>query len=141
MAVDGDPAAAHALFQQAWEACQDDYEASIAAHYLARHQASPDDSLYWNRVALERAEAVPDGRAHPFLPSLYLNLAESYRELARSAEALAAVDRGIAAIELLPHDGYRAFIAYGLHRLRARLVDGIPSDPAITLHADASCRD
>ena len=58
MAVDGDAAAARALFQQAWDARRDDYEASIAAHFVARHQPSLDDSLHWNRVAVEHAEVA-----------------------------------------------------------------------------------
>lgn len=131
MAVDGDPAAARALFQQAWDACRDDYDASIAAHYVARHQSSPAESLHWNRVAVERAEAVPDGRAQALLASLYLNLADSYRTLARPADAIAASERGIAALEFLPPDGYRSFIANGLQRLRARLGVGNHSDADI----------
>ena len=31
---------ARALFMQAWEQSQDDYEACIAAHYVARHLPS-----------------------------------------------------------------------------------------------------
>lgn len=121
MALDDDPAAARALFQQAWDSRRDDYDASIAAHYLARHQPSPADALHWNRVAVERAEAVPDGRAQMLLASLYLNLADSYRTLARTEDAIKASERGIAALEFLPHDGYRSFISNGLQRLRARL--------------------
>ena len=33
----GQPDKAHDLYQQAWNAVRDDYEAAIAAHYLARH--------------------------------------------------------------------------------------------------------
>ena len=29
------------LFEQAWSICQDDYDACMAAHFLARHQDSP----------------------------------------------------------------------------------------------------
>ncbi|MFN8573042.1 MAG: hypothetical protein U0132_13415 [Gemmatimonadaceae bacterium] len=124
MAIDGDPDAAHALFQQAWDVRRDDYDAAIAAHYLARHQSSPEDSLHWNRIATECAEAVPDGRAQLLLASLYLNLADSLRVLARPAEAIAAAERGIAALEFLPLDGYREFVANGLRRLRASLLAG-----------------
>ena len=127
MAIDGDPDAARALFQQAWDSRRDDYDASIAAHYLARHQSSPADSLHWNRVAVERAEAVPDDRAQLLLASLYLNLADSYRTLARPADAIAASERGIAALEFLPPDAYRSFVANGLRRLRARL--GVDDHP------------
>src|SRR3712207_1859372 len=95
MAVDGDAAAARALFQQAWDARRDDYEASIVARFLARHQPSLDESLYWNRVAAEHAEAVTDDRAKPLLASLYLNLADSYLALGDSAKASIAADQGV----------------------------------------------
>ncbi len=126
MAVDGDPVAAHALFLQAWDARRAAYDASIAAHYLARHQPSASDSLRWNRIAAEQAETVPDGRANPLLASLYLNLADSYLALGCPNEAAAAADRGIAALSFLPLDGYRAFVANGLQRLRARLASSDP---------------
>ena len=128
MALEGNPEAARALFQQAWEARRDDFDASLAAHYLARHQPSLTDALQWNRVAVEHAEAVTDGRAHVLLASLYLNLADSYRAVARPADALAAADRGLAALAFLPPDGYRAFVAAGLHRLRATVGGDPPHD-------------
>ena len=121
MAIDGDAVAAGALFRQAWDARRDDYEASIAAHFLARHQPSLHDSLYWNRVAAEHAEAVADERAKPFLASLYLNLADSYLALGHAAEAAVVAERGVAALQFLPADGYRDFVSRGLQRLRARI--------------------
>jgi hypothetical protein len=121
MAIDGDAVAAGALFRQAWDARRDDYEASIAAHFLARHQPSLDDALYWNRVAAEHAEAVTGERAKPLLASLYLNLADSYLALGHSAKAAIVAEQGVAALQLLPDDGYRDFIARGLQRLRARI--------------------
>lgn len=42
---EGRPAEAHALYLQAWEAAADDYEACIAAHYMARHQVTPEERL------------------------------------------------------------------------------------------------
>jgi tetratricopeptide (TPR) repeat protein len=78
---------AYSLYRQAWEAATDDYEACIAAHYLARHQADPQDRLRWNKTALERAEAVKDGRVDSFYPSLYLNIGKSYELLGDHAEA------------------------------------------------------
>lgn len=36
--AEGRDAQARDLFLQAWEAAEDDYDACIAAHYLARHQ-------------------------------------------------------------------------------------------------------
>lgn len=124
IAIDGDAAAAGALFRQAWDARRDDYEASIAAHFLARHQASLDESLYWNRVAAEHAEAVTDERAKPLLASLYLNLADNYVALGDSANAIIVAEQGVAALQFLPADGYRDFVSRGLQRVRARLAQG-----------------
>ncbi|WP_211840552.1 hypothetical protein [Saccharopolyspora hirsuta] len=82
-------------FQQAWDRAADDYEASIAAHYLARHQPSPAEALRWNRESLDRAERAADERVTGFFPSLHLNLAKCYQDLdqpdrAREHFALAA---------------------------------------------------
>ncbi|HET7229147.1 MAG TPA: hypothetical protein VFJ16_04060 [Longimicrobium sp.] len=71
---------AHDLFLRAWNEASDDWEACIAAHYLARHQPTHAETLRWNDEALRRALAVTDGRARGFFPSLYLNLAASYEQ-------------------------------------------------------------
>jgi len=78
---------AHALYQQAWDLHADDYEACIAAHYLARFQNNPEDALYWNEIALECANTVNDKRVEEFYPSLYLNLGRSYELLGNQVEA------------------------------------------------------
>jgi len=70
-----------ALYQQAWDSHADDYEACIAAHYLARFQDTPEETLRWNQIALERANAVNDERVREFYPSLYLNLGQSHELL------------------------------------------------------------
>jgi hypothetical protein len=75
---EGRIADAQALYRQAWAAAQDDYEACIAAHYVARHQATPAEALRWNQLALARADAVADERVQGFYGSLYLNLGHSY---------------------------------------------------------------
>jgi tetratricopeptide (TPR) repeat protein len=78
---------ARALYRQAWETARDDYEACIAAHYVARFQATPAETLQWNRIALERANAIHDGRVTDFYPSLYLNMGRSHELLGEQAEA------------------------------------------------------
>lgn len=78
---------AQALYQQAWDAAQDDYEACIAAHYVARHQPTPAETLRWNQIALVRAKAVADVRVHGFYGSLYLNLGYSYELVGEQAMA------------------------------------------------------
>ena len=78
---------AKSLYQQAWEFHTDDYEACIAAHYVARFQDSAEESLRWNQIALERAGAVNDERVKEFYPSLYLNLGRSYEVTGNQSEA------------------------------------------------------
>jgi tetratricopeptide (TPR) repeat protein len=78
---------ARALYEQAWRAARDDYEACIAAHYMARHQERPEDALYWNQEALDRANAIADERVQEFYPSLFLNMGHSYEMLGNQVEA------------------------------------------------------
>ena len=66
------------LYQQAWEARTDDYDACIAAHYVARFQDSAEESLHWHQLALHHANTVNNERVKDFYPSLYLNLGRSY---------------------------------------------------------------
>lgn len=84
---DGKKSAACELYRLAWEAARDDYEACIAAHYLARCPDSAEEIFYWNQVALERADAIKDDRVKDFYPSLYLNLGRSYELLGNHVEA------------------------------------------------------
>lgn len=122
--VEGDAAAARALFLQAWEARRDAYDACIAAHFLARHQPSTELALHWNQVAVEEAHRVDSERAEPLLASLYLNLADSHRQLGDVDRATVAADRALQALTHLPEGGYRDLVAMGLRRLRARLQQG-----------------
>lgn len=78
---------AHRWYRQAWDMAQDDYEACIAAHYLARFQATPADIFHWNREALRRAEAVDAGRVQAFLPSLYLSMGYACEQIGDMKEA------------------------------------------------------
>lgn len=83
----GKPEQASALYSQAWQAAPDDFEACIAAHYLARFQKNPEELLRWNQEALSHAERVNDERVKDFYPSLYLNMGRSYELLGNSVEA------------------------------------------------------
>ena len=78
---------AAALYQQAWDLHAGDYEACIAAHYVARFQDDPKEKLRWNQIALERANSVNDDRVAEFYPSLYLNLGRSHEILGNQNEA------------------------------------------------------
>lgn len=119
--LEGTPAAARSLFEQAWSARRDDYDASIAAHFLARQQATPADALHWNEVAVERAEAVTDGRAEELMASLYLNLGDAQLSSGNRAAAAVAVERATASLCALGAGGYRDFVELGIQRLRRRI--------------------
>jgi tetratricopeptide (TPR) repeat protein len=123
MAIEGDVPAARRLFEQAWELRRDDYDASIAAHFLARHQTSVEDRLAWNLLAARHAELIEDGRAGQLKPSLYLNLADAYLAVGDSVEARATIGRAAKSLEDLAPDGYRDFVKKGIEGLVRRLDD------------------
>jgi tetratricopeptide (TPR) repeat protein len=78
---------AKSLYQQAWEAVSDDFDACVAAHYVARFQEDPNQRLYWNQLALNHANAVSDDRVKEFYPSLYLNMGQSFERLGHQEKA------------------------------------------------------
>lgn len=122
---------ARALYRKAWAIHDDDYEACIAAHYLAREQDTLLESLAWNQLALDHALAVPDGRMRDFLPSLYLNLGWSHEVLDGPTKARVYYVEGAALLAGLPPSPYvdvvRAGITRGLERTAAQIKDGPPS--------------
>jgi hypothetical protein len=112
-------------FGRAWDTATDDYERFIAAHYVARCQAVPEDALTWNARCLSLADAVGDQRVAGFYPSLHLDVGQACEDLGRLAEArehYAAAERGFGA---LPDSEYgatvRAAVIRGLLRVGARL--------------------
>ncbi len=119
--VEGNRAEALALYEQAWAARTDDFDASIAAHYLARLQGAPELTLHWNEVALHHADALTDARMVELLPSLCLNLAESYRVAGRIDEARRLARRGRDVVDALPDGGYADMVRGGMERLQQRL--------------------
>jgi hypothetical protein len=56
------------LYREAWEARQDDYEACIVSHYLARVQRMPNEVLAWNQESLRYADAVKTREWRHFIP-------------------------------------------------------------------------
>jgi hypothetical protein len=121
MTMEGSAADAMRLFEEAWASRTDDFEAAIAAHYVARHQPTPGETLRWNALAVHHAELVSDGRAAGFLASLYLNLADAHEKVGERVSAASAVQRAAAHLEQLPVGGYREFVASGIRRLAERL--------------------
>jgi tetratricopeptide (TPR) repeat protein len=121
MAVEGNVDAAKALFEQAWAARTDDYDASIAAHFLARHQPTTEARVHWNALAVTHAEAVTDGRANEFMASLYLNLADALLASGEHTSAQEALTKALASIGALPAGGYRSFVEFGIAGVQERL--------------------
>lgn len=122
MAAD-EAAAAGDCFTRAWAARTDDFEAAVAAHYVAHAQADAAGKLDWDRRAVWHAEAAlaaGDGRVRGLLASLYLNLGDGLVSAGRRDEARDAITRAETALAALPGDGYGGFIAAGVARLRAR---------------------
>ena len=105
---------AHARFAEAWDAARDDYEACVAAHYLARHQRTPEDRRYWNAECLARADVVGDERVHGFYPSLHLNLARDHAELGDAARPRGHYERAAAHLDALPPGPYGDWTRYAV---------------------------
>lgn len=116
-----DPAAAKRCFDEAWELATDDYEACVAAHYVARHQDTPADALRWNQIALDRARASADPEVAGFLPSLHLNLGKALEDTGQLAPARLQYQQARATVASLPDDGYRQFVEGGITRALERV--------------------
>jgi len=111
---EGRVAEARTLFERTWEASTDDYEACIAAHYVARHQTDTEATFYWNQEALRRADAVKDDRVRGFYPSLYLNLGNSYELLGNAVEACRHYELAAARLRDLPPGPYGDMVRSGV---------------------------
>ena len=116
--ADGRDADASLLFRQAWDAATDDYQACVAAHYLARHQATPEATLDWNRRCLDLADRVGDDRVRGFYPSLHLAMARAHQALGGPREAHSQFQRAAERIDDAAagpyRDGIRFTVAAGL---------------------------
>jgi hypothetical protein len=117
------------LFMLAWDQSKDAFERAIAAHYVARHQPTPERALHWNQESLTNADAVGDDRVEGFYPSLYLNMGKSHEDLgnlkdARRFYALAA-DR----IGCLPEDRYGDMVRRGVMNGMQRISNRSENEP------------
>ncbi|MEU8887396.1 hypothetical protein [Streptomyces sp. NPDC048442] len=118
------------LFVRAWESAGDDYDACVAAHYLARQQSSPEETLRWNRECLERADRVGDARVAGFYASLHLNMAKSYGELGDGGLAHEHCARAAAHVDTVPEGEYRDW-------MRFAIAEGLRSEAAAAAETDA----
>nr|WSY52037.1 hypothetical protein OG999_19155 [Streptomyces sp. NBC_00886] len=130
--AEGRDADARSLFKQAWEIAADDYEACVAAHYLARHQPTPQQTLHWNQECLNRADLVGDDRVKGFYASLHMNMAKAYGDLDEPGKACEHFELAAAHIDEVPPGQYadwtRVAIVEGLRStgtVRPRAADGL----------------
>jgi tetratricopeptide (TPR) repeat protein len=112
---------ARSLYLQAWELRQDDVDACIAAHYVARHQETPAEVLRWNELALTHAISASADSVRSFLPSLYLNLGKSYEDLGDTSRARELYEQGERCISDVPDGGYAEVVRQGLDNALQRV--------------------
>lgn len=112
---------ARAAFEEAWRVSTNDYEACIAAHFLARHQPEPADRMAWNGEALRRAEASGDGRTRGFMASLLLNFGFDHECLGNHAEAIEMYRSARACLSSAGQGPYADMLASGIDRGIARI--------------------
>lgn len=110
---EGRPEVARELYERAWAMSEDGFEASAAAHYLARQQPSAEETFRRNKEALERADAA-DKRVEGFYPSLYLNMGKSHEDLGDLGEARRCYEAAAEKAEDLPDDGYGTLVRRGI---------------------------
>ena len=118
---------ARLLFTQAWEQSTDDFEACIAAHYLARHQKTPEEARRWNQESLDRAAAVQDERTRDFYPSLYLNLGKSHEDLGNRDEARKFYELAATCVNELTDGRYGNIVRHGIVRGLQRVSGSVNS--------------
>lgn len=116
MELKGDTTKALELYMKAWEIKRTDYEACIAAHYIARLQTDYEKALLWNQESLNYAKKVNDESVYVFLPSLYLNIGKSYEELGNKDEAKKSYQSGFDSLYFLPRGDYSDMVKNAIER-------------------------
>ena len=104
------------LYADAWNAKTNDFEACIAAHYVARLQATPEDALRWNSEALRLGEAATDEDMSSFFPSLYLNLGKGYEDSGEFANAKRFYLLAEGKVDALSDDAYADTVKRGIRQ-------------------------
>lgn len=118
--AEGRPEDARQLFTEAWEASHDDYDACMAAHFLARQQETHQEAFNWNQEALRRADASGDERVRGFYPSLYLNMGRSLEEIGNRDEAIRYYELAAERVDELEADPYSETVRRGIAEGRKR---------------------
>ncbi|MEU8760088.1 hypothetical protein [Streptomyces sp. NPDC048659] len=141
--AEGRDARARELFLQAWEAAEDDYDACVAAHYLARHQPTPQETLRWNQECLNRADKVGDDRVRGFYASLHGNMARAHRDLGQIEQAREHFESAAEHLDDVPDGPHRQWLRYRIAaglRATARSAPQQHEDPVRGLLATLCAR-
>ncbi len=117
----GETAEALLLFVQAWQQSTDDYDACVAAHYIARHQKAATETLRWNQESLDRANAVNDESVLGFYPSLYLNMGKAHEDLGDREQARKYYELAAIKVSNLPEGRYGEMVQDGIKRALQRV--------------------
>ncbi|HXJ89527.1 MAG TPA: hypothetical protein VMS18_22115 [Candidatus Binatia bacterium] len=111
------------LFLSAWKQSTSDFERCISAHYVARHQKDPLDTLRWNQVSLDRANAVGDDRVREFYPSLYFNLGKAHEDMGSQGEAKRFYEMSARVLNTLPEGRYGSMVREAVQNALLRIAD------------------
>lgn len=114
------------VFNRAWQESTDDFEKCVAAHYVARVQATPAQNLRWNLQSLEHADALDDERVLGFYPSLYLNIGWAHEDLGNRGEAKKYYELAASRLEYVPEGSYRETVRDGIERGLERISRPLP---------------
>ncbi|MFE2639755.1 hypothetical protein ACFXKF_34220 [Streptomyces scopuliridis] len=108
--TEGREADARGLFLRAWGAAGDDYEACVAAHYLAPHQPTPEETLRWNQECPTRADRVGDERVRGFHASPHGNMGQAQLALGGPGPARAHFRSAAEHLDDVPPGPYREWV-------------------------------
>jgi tetratricopeptide (TPR) repeat protein len=85
-------------FNQAWKIRENDLDACIAAHFVAKIQKDFNKTLRWNLTALKFARKASKDAVKDFYPSLFINIADSYEKTGRKGMAKKYFDLAATAV-------------------------------------------
>jgi hypothetical protein len=114
IALEGEPEKASLYYLKAWDAAVNNEERFIAAHYVARIQATTLEKLKWDQIALSEALSVDKEYVKAAYPSLYLNIGKCHEDLSDVKTALDYYQQGLTLCDHLKDDGYSKMVKSGL---------------------------
>jgi rifampin ADP-ribosylating transferase len=114
-------AEARKIFEEAWRVASNNFEKSIAAHYVARHQDTVKEKLYWDELALSLALKNDYKQTEQILPSLYLNIGKCYEDLGSFCGAKENYDKANFLADSLQDSGYGNMIKSAIKAGLARV--------------------